>query len=170
MNTHSRPLVRAPRNVFCLWGIGKQRSFATRVTRDAPYFTCFAHAYISVTVWGISCMSKLRLPSATKNPDRTRSLNPPILTRFIIISGNNVRRLKGQSDDSNTRTCFSRFSNDCSVVDVTRGIRIVGGTGGYLVAGTFNVKNHALPVWNHGGRPKEEYIYPQTGTGLRLWA
>jgi hypothetical protein len=50
----------------------------------------FAHAYDHATTLGASFTIKFSLPSVTKDPDRTRSLNGPMLTRSIISSDNNA--------------------------------------------------------------------------------
>jgi len=77
-----------------------------------------------------------------------------------MSSGNDVNRLRGQNSDSNARTCFACLGNNCSVAGVIQEVRITGRLGGYLLAGAFDCKNHALPIWDHGGQSKEECVYP----------
>jgi hypothetical protein len=166
MNTHSMPFVRAPRSIFCLQDVSKQRSFVSHAT---SYPRCFAHAYISATARGMSCTRKSSWPSVTKNPGRARSFNVAKRTRLQTISGNDVRRSRGQSNGGNIHTVSVSLGGDGSnIVGVAQEVRSTRRCRGYLLACALDSENHALPIRDHSSRSEEKRVYPRAGTSNRL--
>ena len=81
---------------------------------------------------------------------------------FLMASGYDMKRPRGQNNDSGAHTRSVRWGDNGNVVAVTQEVRITRDP----LVGALGSKDHALPFRDHSGHLEEERVYPQTGTSL----